>query len=81
MKTHTVFINDVRVFFQCKTKPQDLLYFYTTHLLCACADLDGIGNQPRGFLSGDRDNIFESQRYLLRQIVWTKMNILIKNIP
>lgn len=69
MKTGTVIINDVCVFFQCKTKPRHLSPSYTTHLLRACADLDGVGNQPRSFLSGDRDDIFESQRYLLRQIV------------
>lgn len=40
-----------------------------THLLCAGADLDGIGNQPSGFLPGDCDDIFKSQRNLSKQRV------------
>lgn len=40
-----------------------------THLLRAGADLDGIGNQPSGFLPGDCDDIFKSQRNLSKQRV------------
>lgn len=39
----------------------------TIYLLCTRADLDGIGNQPSRFLSGNSDDIFESQYDLLKK--------------
>lgn len=38
------------------------------YLLCTSADLDGVGNQPSSFLSGDSDDIFQRQCNLYKKV-------------